>query len=106
MTAKTSAKLATALRAYEFEALAKRAEADEFHDYLSPHAMPIATLELELRKIILNRLASPGEKAGAAKLRERLMYGDFDASDEEADEWAKSREGQETMRQLSRDPIR
>lgn len=102
MTAKTSQKLADALRAAGFEALAKRAEADEFHDYLSPHATP----ELELVRLLgqeieAARMAGDQRRLTAAgNVRMRVVDGDFDATKEEGDEWAASPEGQEAFAKL------
>jgi len=99
MTAKTSQKLADALRHAGLETLAKRAEQDEFHDFLSPHDMPTVTLANELVAIIHGKV--PGTMQDAARtVRNRLINGDFDASTEESDEWAASPEGQATIRRL------
>lgn len=75
MSAKTSQKLADALRAKGFEDLAKRAEADEFHDFLSIHPDPAMQLMDELTKL------------GDKELIDRHLSGDFDASVKESDEW-------------------
>ena len=75
MSAKTSQNLANALREKGFEDLAKRAEADEFHDFLSNHPVPALLLMEEL------------EKTGNKELVERHLNGEFDASLEESEEW-------------------
>jgi hypothetical protein len=100
MTAKTSQRLADALRAAGFDELAVRAEHDEFHEYLSPHPAP----EILLAEILYDYGQTPiaRQRIAAMNLRQRLIDGDFDASDEEADQWAESKEGQETFRKLIR----
>lgn len=99
MTARTSQKLADALRAAGFEQLAKRAELDEFHDYLSPHDLPEIMLDMELVAIIKGTM-SKKVKATAQAIRERLHQGDFDADKKESDDWAKSPDGQDTFKRL------
>lgn len=100
MTAPTSRKLADALKAAGFAALATRAEADEFHEYFSPHGVPLMVLADELSAIIRTPSFSPRATQAAANIRARLIDGEFDASDEESDEWAGGEEGQETFRKL------
>jgi hypothetical protein len=101
MTAKTSQHLADTLRAAGFEDLAKRAEADEFHDFLSPHAMPEITLDLELLEV-MNQLPVDIERRNrASDIRIRLHDGEFDASTEESEEWAQSEDGQAAFRKLA-----
>jgi len=92
MTAKSSQKLADALRAAGFETLAQRAEQDEFHDYLSPHDLPAITLNIELAAL----------GPGATAIRQQFLEGDFDATDKESDEWAASPEGQDAFARLVR----
>ena len=92
MTTHTKDKLAAALRAVGLEALAVRAATGEFHDYLSPHALPAMEL--------MQALAANGS-APAMRFRHRVAAGEFDASDEEAKEWASSPEGQETLRKFT-----
>jgi hypothetical protein len=100
MTAATSQKLADALRAAGFEALAKRAEADEFHDFLSPHALPETMLDQELVAIMRDESRTPLERQRAGEIRGRHHEGDFDASLEESDDWAASPDGKDAFRQL------
>lgn len=101
MTAKTSQFLADALRSAGFEDLAKRAEADEFHDFLSSDALCSITLDNELLKIICDQRVPPGQRFAATMLRERHHDGEFDASVEESDEWAESVEGRDAYRRLA-----
>jgi hypothetical protein len=100
MTAATSQKLADTLRAAGFEALALRAEADEFHDFLSPHATPEMQLAQELAHVITDKSVSERERTAADHIRTRLINGDFDASKEESDDWAESPEGQHAFKKL------
>lgn len=102
MTAKTSQHLADTLRAAGFEDLAKRAEADEFHDFLSDDAMPDITLDMELLKIMNAEPRDIERRNRAADIRTRHHQGEFDASKEESDEWAQSEDGQAAFRELIR----
>lgn len=96
---KTKERLAAELRkvasksqsynASKYEAFAKRAETGEFDDYGDAHVCPITQLYSELRA------------AGFHKFAERVANGEFDATKEESDEWARSPSGQEAARHLS-----
>jgi hypothetical protein len=99
MTAKTSETLALALEAIGLTTLAAKARTDEYHDYLSPHALPDLMLVTDLL------LAAQDCEDGSTKmsillLRQRAISGDFDASREESDEWARSPDGVETFTEL------
>lgn len=93
MTAKTSQYLADVLRAAGFEALAVRAETDEFHDYLSSHALPETRLDQEL-VALMKDAKTKRERIAATAIRGRHHQGEFDASKEESDKWAESADGQ------------
>lgn len=84
---------AEAIRAVATEArhhkLAERAEAGEFTDYADTHACPLTELYRFCRQYGLHQLA------------ERVADGEFDATKDESDEWAKSSSGQELARELS-----
>jgi hypothetical protein len=99
MTAKSSQKLADALRAAGFDELADRAALDEFHDFLSPHESPAIRLAFELASTA-RQAASVQQRNAAHFIRGRVVDGEFDATNEEADEWAQSREGRATTRSL------
>jgi len=101
MTAKTSQHLADALRAAHFDALAERAEADEFHDFLSPHDLPLTVLAQILARLSTDEHVDARGHEAANNLRLRLIDGEFDASDEEAEAWARSEEGQDTFKKLT-----
>lgn len=75
--------------AAKYEAFAKRAETGEFDDYADTYACPITQLYMEL------------SAAGFTKFAARVASGEFDATKEESDEWARSPSGQEAARQLS-----
>lgn len=101
-TAATAQHLADMLRAASFEALAVRAEANEFHDFLSPHAAPQLMLDKELVKVITGFNIKPSEREAAHNIRQRLHDGEFDASKEESAEIAESPEGQNALRRLAK----
>lgn len=74
--------------AAKYEAFAKRAETGEFDDYGEKYACPITQLHTELTR------------AGFSKFAARVANGEFDATKEESDEWARSPSGQEAAKQL------
>lgn len=61
------------------------AKAQQFHDFLSPSALPMSNL--------VNRLTG----ANLLDLARMAMAGEFDANKEEADAWGASDEGQATL---------
>lgn len=65
-------------RADNYEALAKRAETGEFDDYGDAHVCGPTALHRELVAI------------GAMKFARRVASGEFDASEEESEAWARS----------------
>lgn len=72
-----------------YGAFATRAEEGEFDDYADTHVCPITQLHAELTS------------AGFTKFAARVANGEFDASKEESDEWARSASGQEAAKMLS-----
>ena len=80
-------KLAAALRRAGLEDMAARAETGHYHDYLSPLDFPDLALLEEL-----HQAAAQGNVAARA-LVARHMNGDFDATKEESDTWARSPDG-------------
>jgi hypothetical protein len=92
-TKATAERLVAAIREYnpdgKHDKLMARAAAGEFSDYGDMHVCPITELHRLCKKYGLNELA------------ERVADGEFDASKEEADEWARSPSGQEVAAQLS-----
>lgn len=91
--------LANELRAVGLTEMADRAAKGWYHDYISPLDAPAITLADDLAVAAKND--SP-QRAAILKLRQRHLDGDFDATKEEADDWAKSPEGQETFGRLVR----
>lgn len=75
--------------AAKYEAFAKRAETGEFDDYADTYVCPITQLNNELMA------------AGFTKFAARVRDGEFDATKEESDEWARSPSGQAALKQLS-----
>lgn len=88
--------LAQELRAAGLDEMAEKAAKGHYHDFLSPLALPEMQLDADLAKAI-----EGGNKA-AQKLRKRHHNGEFDASTEESEEWAKSPDGLAAFRQLTR----
>jgi hypothetical protein len=80
---------ASAANAARYEALAKRAETGEFDDYADTHVCPVTQLYSELTA------------AGFTKFAARVANGEFDATKDESDEWARSPSGQEAAKSLS-----
>lgn len=81
------------LRKAGLNEMADKASTGYYHDYLSPLDAPSIQLANDL------------EKAGtpqALALRTRHLDGEFDATVEESDDWAKSPEGQATFGKLTR----
>jgi hypothetical protein len=91
--AATAKRLAGAIREAATEErhrrLAGRAEAGEFSDYSDAHVCGITEA---------HRLC---QQYGLASIAQRLASGEFDATKEESDEWARSASGQDAAKQLS-----
>lgn len=75
--------------AAKYEAFAVRAQTGEFDDYADTYTCPITQLYSELKA------------AGLTKFAARVADGEFDATKEESDEWARSPSGQEAARMLT-----
>lgn len=74
--------------AAKYEAFAKRAETGEFDDFADTYICPVMQLHSEL-------LA-----AGFIKFAARVANGEFDATFEESEEWARSPSGQAAAKEL------
>ena len=74
--------------AVKYLALASRADTGEFDDYADTHVCPITQLYTELLV------------AGFTKFAARVANGEFDATKEESDEWARSPSGQAAAKEL------
>lgn len=83
------AEIAGSENAAKYEAFAKRAETGEFDDYADTYVCPITQLYQELMT------------AGFTKFAARVASGEFDATKEESDEWARSPSGQAAAKELS-----
>jgi hypothetical protein len=83
------AAIATPGNAEKYEAFAKRAETGEFDDFGDTYVCPITQLYMELTA------------AGFTKFAARVANGEFDATKEESDEWARSPDGQAIAKELS-----
>jgi hypothetical protein len=83
------AAMASPINATIYEAFAKRAETGEFDDYADTYVCPITQLHNELHA------------AGFTKFAARVANGEFDATKEESDEWARSPSGQDIAKKLS-----
>jgi hypothetical protein len=92
-TKATADRLAAAISGYntdgKHDKLLARAAAGEFADYGDAHACPITELYKLCRRYGLHELAA------------RVADGEFDASKEESDEWARSPSGQAIAKELS-----
>lgn len=84
----TKDNLAAELNKAGFAEMAAKATDGYYHDYLSPLAMPCEQLVADL-----HRIGTPESR----NLAKRAMNGEFDANREEAEAWAKSKEGTETF---------
>jgi hypothetical protein len=83
------ATMAAPENAEKYEAFAKRAETGEFDDYADTYVCPITQLYSELLR------------AGFTKFAARVANGEFDATFEESQEWARSESGQNAAKRLS-----
>lgn len=86
---KKVAAVASPANAVKYEALAERASTGEFDDYADTYDCPITQLYSELMS------------AGFSKFAARVANGEFDATKEESDEWARSPSGQHIAKKLS-----
>jgi hypothetical protein len=91
-------KLAAALRDAGLNAMALKAKNGWYHDFLSPLDMPSVQLAHDL-KTYAEAQSWPRRNEAQAVL-ERHMNGDFDATKEESEAWARTTEGQQAMRAL------
>lgn len=92
-TKATAERLAAAIREVATETrhhrLADRAATGEFADYGDAHVCPITECHRLCRQYGLHSIA------------DRLASGEFDASAEESDEWARSPSGQAVAKELT-----
>lgn len=88
--------LAAALREVGLDAMADQAATGYYHDFLSPLDLP----EMQLMHDLAQAARSSANPDAILALRQRAINGDFDASNEESDEWAASEDGQDAFRSL------
>jgi hypothetical protein len=77
-----------------------KARSGYYHNFLSPLDLPEMQL---INDLGIAMQSSPDKKDQIMALRARIIDGEFDASDEESEEWAASADGQETFRKLIKD---
>jgi len=87
----TKDKLAEELDKIGLKHMAAKAREGYYHDFLSP----LDTPEIQLANDLFE-----AKSPEAMALRKRVINGEFDASKEESDEWARSPEGQAAFRML------
>jgi len=95
----TTVKLARALKAVPGVPadMIQRVRDGYYHDFLSPLEFPEIQLVKDLRELA-DRPATPRNSRPLLRaLAKDVINGQYDASKEESDEWARSPEGQETM---------
>lgn len=103
----TTVKLAKALSAIPGvpKGMIQRAIDGYYHDYLSPLAMPEIQLVSDLKAVAKTPATPRDSRPLLLAMAQRVVDGEFDASKEESDEWARSADGQETFRQLRDDAV-
>jgi hypothetical protein len=77
----TKERLAAALKEAGLDLLAEKAAAGDYDELESDSALPLIDLACDLAVAMVN-----GNRAAAA-LRQRMIAGEFDATDEEWDAW-------------------
>jgi hypothetical protein len=95
----TKDKLAVELRKLGLTKMADQAEKGHFHDFMSPLDFPTVALVSGLAEAAIRNKDHGG---AIMALRSRVIDGEFDASQEESDEWANSPEGQSALSMLHR----
>lgn len=93
----TKDQLAEALRAIGLTEMAERAATGYYHDFLSPLDLPEMALVTALGA---SATQHPDKAEAIEALRRRVINGEFDASQEESEEWASSADGQAAFRSL------
>jgi hypothetical protein len=107
MTEHTTAKLARALSAIPGvpAEMTRKAIDGYYHDYLSPLTFPELQLVADLRELADLPVTPRDSRPLLRALARAVIDGEYDASKEESDAWARSPEGQETFRQLQDDVV-
>ena len=107
MTEHTTVKLAKALSAIPGvpPPMVKQAFEGYYHDYLSPLTFPEIQLVSDLRELAKAPATPRDSRPLLRAMAQAVIDGEYDATSEESDEWAKSADGQETFRQLADDVV-
>lgn len=107
MAEHTTVKLAKALREIPGvpQEMITRAIDGYYHDYLSPLDMPEIQLVTDLQELASRPATPRNSRPLLREMAQRVIAGEFDASKEESDEWARSPEGQETLGLLADDAV-
>ena len=107
MSEHTTVKLSKALAAIPGvpKDMIQRAVDGHYHDYLSPLTFPEMQLVADLRELASFPATPTASRPLLRDMAQRVIDGEFDATKEESDAWAKSPEGQETFRQLRDDVV-
>lgn len=102
---KTYDYLAQELEKIGLREMAEAAKKAYYHDYLSPLEMPSLQLlyDLAAAAMVAKSVNNTELADKILMLRSRHMQGEFDASSEESDDWAKSPAGQEAFNELLKD---
>jgi len=102
VTEHTTTKLARALTAIPGvpEEMTERARTGHYHDFLSPLDFPEIQLVADLRALADLPATPRNSRPLLRALAKAVIDGEYDATPEESDEWARSPEGQETMAAL------
>jgi hypothetical protein len=96
-TAPSSQRLADACRRLGLEHIAQNAEANHYHDFFSDKDSPTVQLVGHLGGAAE---MYPGMRVPILSLRQRVMEGEFDSTDEEARAWAGSDEAKLALKEL------
>lgn len=78
----------------------KRAQEGYYHDYESPLTFPLMELVSDLRDVQRIPALPANSRPLVRGMIQRVEDGEFDATKAEAEEWARSPEGQQTWRDL------
>jgi hypothetical protein len=107
MAEHTTVKLAKALSSIPGvpQDMITRAVDGYYHDFLSPLDMPKVQLIADLRALAAAPATPRDSRPMLRQMAKQVIDGEFDASGEESEAWAKSPEGQETMRLLADDAV-
>jgi hypothetical protein len=79
------------------EEMIEHARTGFYHDYMSPLDTPEIQLVADLRELAARPGTPRNSRPLLRALAKAVIDGQYDASKEEADTWARSQEGQETM---------